>query len=364
MELSRRDFLKVSGAAGVTAVAVAGMVGCSSSSSDSRSDTKTSESSLLPAKIGYWGGTCEAEIMIAEAKGYYKECGIDAEVVKVTNGVSEIVANNEVDFWQQTPDVLPALYSGLKVKLIDNAHTGCIQGVATKESGIKSYKDLEGKKIGLISEGNMAQLFIQSLMKQAGMDYSKTEWIAYSDGGPAMAFKALENNEIDGLTWYDPYCEIGELAGYTKFFNNATDEAYKDYTCCFIAATQDIVDKSPETCKKVCQAMKKAADFITANPAEAAKIIQDSGYVTESANILESFGIKDTSQDIHERLLKSYTFCNGDKDMYDKSATKNWDILYYGTDVMTDAPAAGPGSSEYEKYIANLVEKGYKYLGE
>lgn len=367
MKLSRRDFLKFSGAAGVT-VAAAGLAGCGSSTSSSSSSTSSSSSSstseLLPAKIGYWGGTCEAEIMIAEAKGYYKECGVDADVFKITSGTTELIANHDIDFFEATPNFLPSIYQGLQIKLIDNVHTGCIQGVATKESGITSYKDLEGKKIGMFSEGDMAQLFIQALMKQDGIDYSKTQWTAYSDGGAAMAFKALESGELDGLTWFDPYGEIGELAGYTKFFNNATEAAYKDYTCCFLAATDYIIEQSEETCKRVCQAMKKAADFIKSNPTEAANIIQDSGYVADSNTILENFGISDTSENIHERLLKSYTWCNGDKDMYDKSATKNWDILYYGTDVMTDAPAAGPGSSEYDSYVAKLVEKGYKYFGE
>ncbi len=363
MNLTRRDFCKVTGAAGV-AVAATGLAGCGSSEKSTTTETKSSSSELLPAKIGYWGGTCEAEIMIAEKNGYYKDCGIEAEVFKITSGTSELIANNTIDFFEATPNFLPSIYQGLKIKLIDNVHTGCIQGVATKESGITSYKDLEGKKIGMFSEGDMAQLFIQALMKKDGIDYSKTQWTAYSDGGPSMAFKALQNGELDGLTWFDPYGEIGELAGYTKFFNNAKEEAYKDYTCCFLAATQNIIDKSPETCKKVCQAMKKAADFIKEKPAEAAKIIQDSGYVSDSATLLTNFGIKDTSEDIHERLLKSYTWCNGEKSMFEKSATKNWDILYYGTDVMTDAPSSGPGSSEYDAYIKKLVEKGYEYFGE
>lgn len=361
MELSRRDFLKVGGAASL-AFATTGLVGCSSGSNEKKEDAKETEG-LLPAKIGYWGGTCEAEIMIAEANGYYKECGIDANVFKITSGTNELIANNEIDFFEATPNFLPGIYQGLKIKLIDNVHTGCIQGVASKESGIKSYKDLEGKKIGMFSEGDMAQLFIQALMKQDGIDYSKTEWTAYSDGGAAMAFKALQNGEIDGLTWFDPYGEIGELAGFVKFFNNATEPAYKDYTCCFLAATQHIVDESPDTCKKVCEAMQKAADFIKNNPAEAAKIIQDSGYVAESSTILEAYGIKDTSENIHERLLKSYTWCNGDKEMFEKSATKNWDILYYGTDVMTDAPTNGTDTQEYKDYVAKLVEKGYQYFG-
>ena len=98
MELSRRDFLKVSGAAGL-AFATTGLVGCSSGSNEKKEDSKET-AGLLPAKIGYWGGTCEAEIMIAEANGYYKECGIDANVFKITSGTNELIANNEIDFFE------------------------------------------------------------------------------------------------------------------------------------------------------------------------------------------------------------------------------------------------------------------------
>ena len=121
---------------------------------------------------------------------------------------------------------------------------------------------------------------------------------------------------------------------------------------------------NPEVVKRVCAAMKMAGEFLTNNPAESAQIIQDSGYVAESATILEAYGITDTAENIHERLIKSYTWCAGDEQMFWDSASANWDILYYGTDVMTDAPEAGPGSEEYADYIEALNERGYQYFGE
>lgn len=366
-KMTRRDFLKVSGTAAAAAAAVA-LAGCSSQET-AQEEPATEEggeetADLLPAKIGYWGGTCEAPIMIAEANGYYQECGIEPEVFVITSGTAELIANNDIDFFEATPNFLPSIYQGLQIKLVDNIHTGCIQGVARPDSGITDYRDLPGKKVGMFSEGDMAQLFIQAKMGRDGIDYTQTEWLAYSDGGAAMAFNALENGEIDALTWFDPYGEIGELAGYPKFFNNATDDLYKDYTCCYLAATQHIIDESPETVRRVCQAMAMARDFLIEHPDEAAQIMQDSGYVAESQTILEAYGITDTEEDLHERLIKSYTWCAGDKEMYDKSATANWDILYYGSDIMTDAPEQGPGSPEYEEYIADLVTKGYDYFGE
>lgn len=366
--MTRRKFVKLGGIAAAGLALGTGLAGCSSqeqtSTSDATDDAESSTSDLLPAKIGYWGGTCEAPIMIAEANGYYQECGIDPEVFLITSGTAELIANNDIDFFEATPNFLPSIYQGLQIKLVDNIHTGCIQGVARADSGISSYADLPGKTVGMYSEGDMAQLFIQAEMGANGIDYSDTTWLAYSDGGAAMAFQALENGEIDALTWFDPYGEIGAMAGYTKFFNNATDAMYRDYTCCFLAATQHIIDESPETVRRVCQAMQMARDFLTEYPAEAAAIMQDSGYVAESQTILEAYGITDTEEDLHESLIQSYTWCAGDKEMYDRSATANWDILYYGSDLLTDAPEAGPGSAEYEEYVAELVERGYEYFGE
>lgn len=362
-QISRRGFVKLTGAV-VASVAAGSMIaGCSSEEKPSENAPADSSSDLLPAKIGYWGGTCEAPIMIAEAKGFYKECGVDAQVFQITSGTAELIANDDLDFFEATPNFLPSIYAGLKIKLVDNIHTGCIQGVARPDSGIEDYTNLEGKKVGMFSEGDMAQLFIQALMGRDGLDYSKTEWVAYSDGGAAMAFKALEDGELDALTWFDPYGEIGEMAGYKKFFNNA-EGFYGDYTCCYLAATDHIIEKSPEVVKRVAKAMAMAGEFLTNNPAESAQIIQDSGYVAESAMILEAYGIKDTEEDIHERLISSYTWNAGDKKMYDESAIANWDILYYGSDILTDAPAGGPGTAEYKTYIDGLVKKGYSYFGE
>lgn len=361
-QMTRRSFVKATGAT-AAAVAMGGMLAGCSKEEEKPAEDSAAGSDLLPAKIGYWGGTCEAPIMIAEAKGFYEECGVDAEVFQITSGTSELIANNDIDFFEATPNFLPGIYQGLQIKLVDNIHTGCIQGAARPDSGISSYKDLEGKKIGMFSEGDMAQLFIQALMTKDGLDYKKTEWLSYADGGAAMAFKALKDGDIDALTWFDPYAEIADMAGFPKFFNNA-EGFYAPYTCCFLAATDHIIETDPEVVKRVCKAMKMAGDFLTENPAEAATIIQDSGYVAESDTILEAYGIEDTSENIHERLIKQYTWCAGDKEMYDKSAVANWDILFYGTDLLTDAPEAGPGSDEYAAYVEGLVGKGYRYFGE
>jgi NitT/TauT family transport system substrate-binding protein len=300
---------------------------------------------------------------VAFEKGYFKECGVDAEPLLITAGTAEPLANGELDFFQATPNFFPMIKNGTPVKLIDNVHSGCIQGVAGASTGIKSVKDLEGRTVGTFAAQDMGQIFLSSAMVKAGADPTKVNWVV-NGGGPAT-LSALFSGEIDAFAHFDPYPEVATLLGATKIFNNAVDAPFKDYTCCFLAMNQLTLDKAdgPELARRVAKAFQMADEFIMANPGEAAKVIQDGGYVASSAAILENFGYTAPSDaetiDIHEHLLSSYYFGGGDKAAYEKSIRANWDICN-DAGALDDAPA---DAAAYETYVEGLVEQAGAWYG-
>ncbi|MDR1358440.1 MAG: ABC transporter substrate-binding protein [Coriobacteriales bacterium] len=368
--VTRRKFLQVFGAsaAGVAAVAA---TGCSSSTPEPTSGAASSGSGTaapeapasIPAVVGYWGGTCEAPIYVAFENGYFEECGVAAEPLLITAGSAEPLANGELDFFQATPNFFPLIKNGTAIKLIDNVHTGCIQGVAGPGKGITSVKDLEGKTVGTFAAQDMGQIFLSSAMKNAGADHTKVNWVVYG-GGPAT-LAALFSGEIDAFAHFDPYPEVATLLGATKIFNNATDTPFSGYTCCFLAMNELTLDKEdgPELARRVAKAFQMADEFIMENPGEAAKIIQDGGYVASSAAMLENFGYTAPSEaetiDIHERLLSSYYFGGGDKAIYEKSLRANWDICN-DAGALDDAPT---NQAEYDSYVENLVALAGTWYG-
>ena len=125
--------------AAAAAMALCGaLAGCSangaSTSASSSGSTATEPDNHVV--LGYWGGTCEAPIYIGYEKGFFQEEGLDPEMLLITSDVAPLMANDELDCFELTPDKFKPMEQGLEVKIADSLHIGCIQGAARADSGI------------------------------------------------------------------------------------------------------------------------------------------------------------------------------------------------------------------------------------
>ena len=331
--ISRRGFLTGAGAAVVGTMAAAGLAGCGSSSSNTNNtnaNTNTANYTEATVRVGYWAGTCESPLYVAYEQGYFDEFKIKAEMTKITSGSAAFLAEGGNCIFEATPNFLPMIINGLDVKFISGAHTGCLQGVASASSGISSVSDLPGKKVGLFSNsGDPGEVYLKAAMTDAGLDYNQTEWIV--EGSIGTILTEMNAGNIDAFAYFDPYGEIAaKYFGMKQFYANATDPKYKDHICCFLAANPAVYNDS-ELANRIAQAVDKACQWIQANPTDAAKLIQDKAYVAESKTLLANFGVDTASvntTDIHEDLLKSYTFGDpGSKDKFTEDVKLQWQII-------------------------------------
>ena len=248
------------------------------------------------------GGACGAPSYIAYELGFFKEEGLDVELVSGTlddlkAGLASgafTVANGDFQFF-------PSIQQGLDLKVIGGLHKGCIKIVVPPDSDIKSVADLAGKRIGIDEPGGTPQAVASVALANAGIDPTTgVTWVTYSLD---LLTEAVKKGEVDAFAAWDPY---GALAakndGYTILTDIATDDLFAGKSCCLLYASGSQIEKDPERVAAIARAYKKACDWINANPKKAAQIEIDKGYVAADdvdflAELLASYDYEYTTDE-------------------------------------------------------------------
>ena len=152
--------LKFSTAAAIGALLLAG------NGADSRADSQAPSASLTKIRVGYIGITCEAPIFSAVENGFFKEEGLDPELVKCEwSKYKDVLALGGFDITHHLiMYLLKPIEQGLDVKFTAGIHTGCLRVQTAVDSKIKTVQDLRGKRIGVPGMGTPPFIFANRVL--------------------------------------------------------------------------------------------------------------------------------------------------------------------------------------------------------
>ena len=145
---------------------------------------------------------------IARDKGFFKEEGVDVELVIMEDTPIKMGAlmAGQIDLVASTVDEFPIYMKPGKmlhyVLAVDNSKGG--DGVVANKD-IKSIADLKGKKVAF-EQGSVSQFFLNALLKDAGMTEADIEPVnmAATDAGVAFAAK-----QVDAAVTWEPALSQG-----------------------------------------------------------------------------------------------------------------------------------------------------------
>src|SRR5918996_5821963 len=102
-------------------------------------------------RVGYIGLTCEAPIYAAYENGFFKEEGLDPELVKCNWATyKDTLALGGYDITHHlVMYFLKPIEQGLDVRFLGGVHTGCLRVQASAKSDITKPEQLKGKRIGV-----------------------------------------------------------------------------------------------------------------------------------------------------------------------------------------------------------------------
>jgi NitT/TauT family transport system substrate-binding protein len=237
-------------------------------------------------KVCYLGLTCEPPIFVAYEKGFFKEEGVDVELVKSDwdsmrdgLGLGTFQATHHLLMYMMKP-----IENGLDVKITGGIHTGCLRVQAGKATGIKTVEDLKGKKVGVPVLGSPPHLFASRVLAAHGMHPEHdVEWVTL----PADAFAlALDQGQVDAVASAEP---IGSLLMAQDKVNIVCDQAvtppYSDEYCCVVTLNGKFARENPSAAAKVTRALLKGAKWVNANPTAAARLAVEKNYVSATVEI-------------------------------------------------------------------------------
>lgn len=225
--------------------------------------------------LDYVANTNHTGMYVALDQGYYKEAGLDVEIIEPTEGATAtLIAVGKGDFGiSYQEDVTIALTSKdpLPIKTIAALIQHNTSGFVTyADKDIKSPKDFEGKTYaGWGGPGEEAVL--KAVMAKDGADFSKLNMVI-SDGSGFEALKDKVDIEWFFEGWDNVKCKLNNFPiNYMEL--RQLDERL-DYYTPVIIANQDTLEQKPEMVKKFLAATEKGYRYAIENPDESAKILQ------------------------------------------------------------------------------------------
>lgn len=231
-------------------------------------------------RVGYIGITCEAPIYMAVEQGFFKEEGLEVELVKCEwSKYKDVLALGGYDITHHlVMYFLKPIEQGLDVKFTGGIHRGCLRVQTGVNSPIKSIADLKGKRIAVPGMGTPPFIFANRVLGDNGMDPSKdVSWRVFPAGELGLA---LEKGEVDAIANSEP---IGTLLLAEGKVRNVADQAkdmlYADEYCCAVIVNGKYLAANPKQTAAATRALLKGAKWVQANPAAAARISVEKKYL-------------------------------------------------------------------------------------
>ncbi|MBU5484673.1 ABC transporter substrate-binding protein [Clostridium sp. MSJ-11] len=253
---------------GVTALLFSG---CASNKAEDTGKNGLEKTTVI---LDWTPNTNHTGLYVALEKGYFKEEGLDVEIVQPSEGSSTtLIATGKGDFGVSYQEDVTYALTGkepLPVKAIATIIQNNTSGFASpKSKNINTVKDFEGKVYGGWGSPS-EEAVLKAVMENNGADYEKVRNISIGNDD----FFAATQKNIDIAWIFEGWTGIdAKLKGVDINYIPVKDlhPALNYYTPILITNNKTINEK-PDKVKKFLKATEKGYKFAIENPEESTKM--------------------------------------------------------------------------------------------
>jgi len=218
-------------------------------------------------RIGWVFAMANAPVVIAKEKGFFKDEGLEAEIISFTSGpiVHQALAAGELDMaYIGSPPVYHWFSRGLESRILAKVNYGQAAVIVRKDSGINAMSDLRGKKMAGVRKGSGMDVLLRGyVLEAAHLTPDKDVQIVPMPSGNMGP--SVESSVVDGAFIWEPFTSQFELRGDSKVIFNM-NEAVPNYPWYVIMAMPDALKNKRSAVKKVLKAHKRAVEYLNSSP--------------------------------------------------------------------------------------------------
>lgn len=231
--------------------------------------------------IGVEASILPSVVWVAEAKGYFREEGIDLTIQKFDSGSVSLQAllKGEVDMCTVAPT--PIMFNSFRrqdFSMISSfvRSRDDIKIIARKDKGIKTATDLRGKKIGT-PKGTTGQFFTELFLDFNDISRSDVEIVNISPSGLPTA---LNNGQVDAIVIWEPHAFNAVELLRDNAVRLSSSEIYEE-TFNFVIRN-NLGETNPGVLVRFIKAIDRGIEFMKDNENESQNIVANALKIDKS----------------------------------------------------------------------------------
>ena len=219
-----------------------------------QSSQKTVRIGVSETHVGY------LPLQVAYHKGFYKEDGIDLEIILMpTNVINTAALTGQIDINGAVTGTVGSAVQGSPMKLlIVTVGKPLLFLVSRKE--IKDPRELRGKKVAGSSPGGSATILAKLALKHYGVDPDRDAAVLPMGGSTTTRFAALEAGVVDATVLPVPEVIFARNKGYNEltFMGDIAQFPQNGF-----GATEKKIRESPDEVYKMVRASLRGLLFLS-----------------------------------------------------------------------------------------------------
>src|ERR1700730_16457135 len=232
-----------------------------------------------PTKLDHGASTTwfgHVPLMVAIDRGYFKEAGLDVELKPIVKSSDRMLALTQGGVQWTNTGVLSVIVEMAKGNdsfyWCANVDDSPGAGGLVDQPAIDSIKNLRGKKIA-VTLASGAEITLYYLLKESGLALGDVRIVTIAANEMCSDFA---NKNIDAYCVWEPAFSDGQKAvpGSKVLATDKATPIYRKFRTAsapdVVVIRKDLVDKHPETARKLIAAYFKGVKLTKENPREAA----------------------------------------------------------------------------------------------